>query len=242
MTTAADLQRLIEACIRDPRREPEFLRALLDADLYVHLPWSDDSPKLRLVCFTRPDGLSVIPVFSDEAKAERAAQGAVRLVVLPGRTLFTIAPGATFMLDPNDTSTTLYPEEIRALLSNGVATVAPLRGDVSSANISPALIEDCWLGHLLISVARDFECVKAVHLVQSHLAGSEEPTALLAVFAVDAAHGERVARAVGLALESSHAQPRLALDLTVYDPGSQPDWASDPCFAPIWRRMPAGVH
>lgn len=126
MTSTAELQRLISLSVADPRHEPDFLRALLTARLYVHLPLKPSSRALQLVCFTRPDGLTVIPVFTDEGKAAVAAQGAVRVGQVRGWDLFMSAPGATFMLDPNDVSTTLYPEEILALLSDGSAAMAPL--------------------------------------------------------------------------------------------------------------------
>ncbi|WP_425598101.1 SseB family protein [Vulcaniibacterium tengchongense] len=79
--------------------EPAFFQALLTAVLYVHLPLSDDSGKVRLICFTRPDGITVIPVFSDDVKAHAAARGAARVVAVVGRELFESAPGATWMLD-----------------------------------------------------------------------------------------------------------------------------------------------
>ncbi|HTH27501.1 MAG TPA: SseB family protein [Sphingobium sp.] len=64
MTSTAELQRLISLSVADPRHEPDFLRALLTARLYVHLPLKAKSRALQLVCFTRPDGLTVIPVFT----------------------------------------------------------------------------------------------------------------------------------------------------------------------------------
>jgi hypothetical protein len=112
MTTPEQLARLQARAIENPMEEPAFFQALLTAVLYVHLPLSDDSGKVRLICFTRPDGITVIPVFSDDVKAHAAARGAARVVAVVGRELFESAPGATWMLDPNDVSCTLYPEEI----------------------------------------------------------------------------------------------------------------------------------
>jgi hypothetical protein len=242
MTSPDELHHLIEASLRDPSKEPDFMRALLEAELYVHLPLSDDSGKVRLVCFTRPDGVSVIPVFSDHKKADVAAQGVVRIGVMRARELFAITPGATFMLDPNDTSTTLYPEEIQALLRGELPSIAPTRVDAGPIGMSPALPDDRWLGQLLVDVVRDLEPVQAVHLVQGHAAGSVEPTMLVGIFAVEPALGERVARAVAVALNASPRKPRINLDLTVYDPATPPDWVTEPELASLWRRARRGVH
>lgn len=146
MTTPAPLQQLIQRSVEDPRREPEFLRALLEAELFVHLPVSDDSGRIRLICCTRPDEVTVIPVFSDADRARLAAGNAARVAVVRGRELFASAPGATWMLDPDDTSTTLYPEEIRALLESGTATVAPAQFKGRATALTPAPPEVAWVG------------------------------------------------------------------------------------------------
>lgn len=243
MTTPAELKRLIELCIGDPRHEPAFLRALLDARLYVHLPMSDDSPKLRLVCFTRPDGLTVIPVFTDPTKAEVAAQGAARIAAMQGRELFRIVPGATFMLDPNDISTTLYPEEIEALLANGTATIAPATMSGTSVGLSPAPAEDHWLAERVVDVVHGIASVEAAHLMQSHVAGSLDPTNLLIVLAVPAADAERAARAVALTLAASGRQPRLPVDLATYDPSEpRPGWGAEAGLEAFWTRAGSRVH
>jgi len=241
MTSPAELHRLIEASIRDPRREPEFLRALLEADLYVHLPRSDDSTALRLVCFTRPDGVTVIPVFSDFEKAQLAAQGAVRIALIEARRLFENSPGATFMLDPNDTTTTLYPEEVQALLRGVPAPIAPVPATVRDLDLSDPQPEDEWVGELMGRALHKIEAVKAVHLALGQPSGADAPTNLLAIIQVDDMHAERVARAVAVALQSAARSPRLPLDLTVYAPHTTPDWMPKEglrCFLP--RRK--GVH
>lgn len=242
MTSTAELQRLISLSVADPRHEPDFLRALLTARLYVHLPLKAKSRALQLVCFTRPDGLTVIPVFTDEEKASVAAQGAVRVGQVRGWDLFMSAPGATFMLDPNDVSTTLYPEEILALLSDGSAAMAPTSIPDTPVDVSPALPEDAWIGQLVVDAVRPIEAAEAVHLVHAHVAGSVEPTGLLAVVAVPHAFAERVARAVALALQTNDREPRLPVDLSSYEPAEPPDWAATPDFPPVWVRRPTVSH
>ncbi|GAB2519039.1 SseB family protein [Lysobacter humi (ex Lee et al. 2017)] len=242
MTSTAELQRLISLSVADPRCEPEFLRALLTARLYVHLPITPSPHALQLVCFTRPDGLTVIPIFSDETKAAVAAQGAVRVGSVRGWDLFMSAPGATFMLDPNDVSTTLYPEEILALLADGEAATAPTCIPDAPVDVSPAGPEDSWIGHLVTQAVRPIEVAEAVYLLHAHVAGSVEPTGLLAVVAVPDAFAERVARAVALALQASDRVPRLPVDLTSYEPAQAPAWVGTPGFEPVWVRRPAVPH
>lgn len=242
MTTEAELKRLINLSVDDPRYEADFLRALLPATLYVHLPLAKSGRKLHLVCFTRPDGLTVIPIFSDHAKAEVAAQGAVRVGSVRGWELFMSAPGATFMLDPNDTSTTLYPEEITALLADGSAAIAPTSVPEAPVSVSPPLPEDAWVVDLVVTAVQAIEDVQAAHLVHAHADGSLEPTGLLAVVAVPPALAERAARAVALALQASPRTPRLAVDMTSYAPDAPPDWVTLEGLGPAWARRPSATH
>lgn len=236
MIGSDELKRLIQQAIEDPRREPAFLAALLDARLYVHLPLSDDLARVRLICFTRPDGLTVIPVFSDVEQAVAAARSAARVCAVSGRELFKSAPGATFMLDPNDVSTTLYPEEIRALLQGDEPAIAPRIVQQSPVDLSPIGPQNRWVADLVIEAVRTIESAEAVHLAQVHIEGVPEPTRLLAVVAAPLAWSERIARAVAIALKNSPRVPDLGVDLSTYDPGERPAWTSQPGLSAIWVR------
>lgn len=242
MTTPAELQRLIDLSLADPRHEPEFLRALLDAQLFVHLPLTDDSTRLRLVCFTRPDGITVIPVFTDAGKAEVAAQGAVRIGTVRGRELFMSAPSATFMLDPNDISTTIYPEEIQTLLAGCEAAIAPTVIPQGPVSVAPASPEDRWIGELVLEAVRAIKGVQAIHLVQAHVAGALDPTGLLVVVAVPRAWSERTARAVAAALKTSPRAPRLPVELTTYDPAKPPEWVAESGLGALWTHTCGRAH
>lgn len=242
MTTEAELKRLIARSIADPSQEPDFLRALLTATLYVHLPHKRTNAKLHLVCFTRPDGLTVIPIFSDKKKAARAAQGAVAIGALTGRDLFISAPGATFMLDPNDDSTTLYPEEIVALMNDGAASSAQRFTTDAPMALSAALAEDLWLGELIAEAVKTIESVAAVYFVQTHYAESTEATGLLACVVVPSALAERAARAAALVIGGCEQQPRLPVDLATYDPTDPSDWVVLAELEPVWERHPASAH
>lgn len=109
----------------DSRHEPALLQKLLTVALYVHSPLGPRTGRLNICMFDRPDGLRVIPVFTDIKKAKKAGRGRVVSVPVQGRVLFEATRGATLMINPNDVSCTLYPEEIDGLLESGaVAHVA----------------------------------------------------------------------------------------------------------------------
>lgn len=236
MTTPCELQRLITLSVVDATYEPYFLRALLEAELYVHLPLTDDSGRLRLVVFNRPDGVQVIPVFSDLERARRAAGSAARIASMRGRDLFAGVPGATWMLDPNDTSTTLYPEEVRALLATGRASVAPRLFQTGRTQISPSPPEDRWLAEVLASALGPIAAAQAAHVVRGHHPVPESVATLLIIVAIAPEHAERAARAVALMLENCGQSLRVPVDLGTYDPAAPPSWVGDPGFEPLWER------
>ena len=66
MTSQAELDQLSQLSRSDERLAPAFFRALLDATVYAHVPTSDDSGRIRMIQFRRPDGVMVLPFFSDD--------------------------------------------------------------------------------------------------------------------------------------------------------------------------------
>ena len=221
MTTLTELQHLRTRAIADPREEAAFLRALLGATLYAHLPLSDDSGKMHLVMFTRPDGLTVIPIFSDPKQAQEAAHRYVRVAAVPGRDLFEATRGATLMLDPNDVSMTLYPEEIAALLDEGRAALAPTPFDGPALELlAPEPLRDAWLMDVLATGLASIETVQAVHLAAARPAGVEGAAdRLLVILEVPRRDVERAARAMAVAIEAAPGVPWLPIDLASYEPG-----------------------
>lgn len=182
MVTSADLERIRDAALADPDLEAEFLRALLEATLYAHLPMSDDSGKLRFLMFTRSDGLTVIPVFTDVSKAQAAAGRAARVAGVSGREFLEATRGATLMLDPNDVSMTLYPEEIAVLLDSGRAAPAPVAFDGPSLELLPAEPRDAWLLDVLETALAPVNAVHRFHLVAARPTGSNDaPDRLLVI-------------------------------------------------------------
>lgn len=231
------LDRMITRAVADARFEPAVLRTLLEVPLFAHAPLSDDARRLRLLQFTRPDGLTVIPIFGDAEKAQCAAQGAARVIECPGRQLLEATRGATLMLNPNDTSTTLYPEEIAALLDEGAATIAPVRGHVDNTEVCAASLEDRWIGEIAVDALLPVAGATAVHLLQAWRRGEPpEQAGLLIAVRVSDREAERAARAVGLALAESRRRPASVIDLVTFAPDEpEPAWL-DADASRVWRR------
>lgn len=231
------LQMLIEASIADPAREPEFLLGLLDAPVFFHLPLSDDSGRIRLLQFRRPDGLTVIPIFSDHDRARHAAQGNARVASAPGRELLEATRGATLMLDPNDTNCTLYPEELAALLDEGVALPAPPRAPASTPELVAAGEAYQWVARLVAEAVEGIAQVRAVWLAKRVDVPAGSPPVLVAILGVAPAHAERAVRALGLTLASRVRRGEFTLDATAVDPYATPEpWPTALGIAPCWCR------
>lgn len=233
-----DIDELMRSAIADPRHEPAFLKALLDATLYVHLPLSDDSGRLRLIQFTRPDGLQVIPIFTDLDKANIAAQGAAKIGCVPGRELFEATRGATLMLNPNDHSCTVYPEEIAALLDRG--DVAIVQSFVSDREFTlvDAGSDFRWIVDRAVEAIEPIEAVSAVYLAR-RVDVDAKGLLLVLVVQVPASLGERVARAIGTALVRPLSSTQIGVDVGVVEPGEQePLWLKESGLEPAWRRSP----
>ncbi|GHA76569.1 SseB family protein [Cognatilysobacter bugurensis] len=235
MTAALDA--LMQRAISNPADEPEFLRALLDAQLFVHRPQGDDDDRLRIVQFDRPDGLQVIPVFTDIHKAYAATSATVEIVGLKGRVLFEATRGATFMLNPNDTSCTLYPEEIADLLSGRPVSRAPIADHIEGVGVEPAEENDLWIARLVVGALEAIEPVTVLYQLKAHVPNSAGPPAALLVIGVPEQHAERAARAVNGRLEANAHRLLCAVDLTHFDPCAPvPDWLKPFAAHPVWRR------
>lgn len=238
MATATELERLRERALADPRQEAAYLRALLSATLYAHLPLSDDSGRMRLVMFTRPDGLAVIPVFTDLTKAHAAAGGHVRVTAVPGRDLLEATRGAILMLDPNDLGTTLYPEEIVALLDEGRVATAPVAFNCPALELLPPVaLRDGWLLDVLETALTPIDAVRRVHLAAARPTGAASAAdRLLVVLEAPQALVERAARAIAVALEGAPQVPWLPIDLASYEPGEIPVVGTDSGLDNAWTR------
>lgn len=237
MTTVAELQRLKQRALADPTCEVDYLRALLDATLYAHAPLSDDSGKQHFLMFTRPDRVTVIPLFTDLAQAQDAARNAARVVAVQGRQMLEATRGATLMLDPNDVGMTLYPEEVASLLDAGEAAIAPVAADGPDLELQSPEPGDAWLMDLVAASVAPIAEVERVHLAAARPKGSTgEADRLLVIAAVPPAWGERASRAIATALFKSGRPPRLPVDLATYVPGETPAVSMDEGLRVAWVR------
>lgn len=233
-----DLDALMAASIENPAMETIFFRALLDADVYVHAPAQPTGPNLSLVTFVAPEGVRVIPVFTDRAKAEFASSHLVRIVKLTGRQLFTVTPGATFMLNPNDRRCTLYPEEIQALLRHGQMarfSTEQLKQDFQVAVAAPTGAPP-ELEATAVQVLSTFPGVRRAYLCEfrqePHL---DHPWLVIAVVGVGLDE-ERVGRALATALQTGSTRLEATVDLIfLKDEDAYPPWLVDANLTPFFE-------
>ena len=239
MNSSDSLDDLMEQSIRDSRKEPAFFRTLLDATVYAHAPLNDSSEKLRLVMFKSPDdGELVIPVFTDEAKAEFAARGNVRIVSLTGRTLFDITRGAIVMINPNDARCTLYPEEICELLASG--SIAPIQKDQFEENGTRCYKLDKLPQPLTKALKKSLPNIRGVEI--AYVAGLKWrqpnlPDSVVIALGGHPDRAEREVRAVATALHRTIEALDQPVDVVHFDSnGTQPAWIRQLGLKPVYRR------
>lgn len=239
MNAPDSLDDLMEQSIQDFRKEPDFFRALLDATVYAHAPLNDSSEHLRLVMFKSPDdGEPVVPVFTDEAKAEFAARGNVRIVPLTGRTLFEITRGAILMLNPNDARCTLYPEEIGELLASG--TIASVQKGQFQENETRCYKLDKVPRALTKALKKSLPHILGIEV--AYVAGlkwrqEDHPDSVVIALGGRADRAEREVRATVTALHRALGEPSLPMDLVHFDSRqAKPDWIRRLKLVPVCRR------
>jgi hypothetical protein len=239
MASSAELDDLMEQSIRDFRREPAFFRALLDATVYAHAPLSDQSERLRLVMFKSPDDSQlVIPVFTDEGKAEFAARGNVRIVSMTGRTLFDVTRGAVVMINPNDARCTLYPEEIAELLASG--TIAPIQKSQFQENETRCYKLDQVPRLLAKALEKTLPGIRTVEV--AYVAGlkwqqPDHPDSLLIALGGNADKTEQEVRATATALHLAVERLDRPVDMVHFDMSqAQPEWIRRLGLKPVYRR------
>lgn len=239
MSAPGSLDDLMEQSIQDFRKEPDFFRALLDATVYAHAPLNDSSERLRLVMFKSPDdGELVVPVFTDEAKAEFAARGNVRIVPLTGRTLLEVTRGAILMLNPNDARCTLYPEEISELLASG--TIAPVSKDQFEENGTRCYKLDKLPQPLTKALKKSLPHIQGIEV--AYVAGLKwrqpnYPDSVVIALGGHPDRAEREARAVATALHRPIAALDQPVDIIHFDcNGAKPEWIRHLGLKPVYRR------
>lgn len=239
MITPDELNQLLDASIANPDTEPEFFRALLDATLLAHTPLHDDSPRLRFVMFSHPiDHALTIPVFTDEAKANFAARGKVRVVSIPGRLLFEATKGASLTINPNDTWCTLYPEEISELLATG--NVAWIRKDQFEENDARSFKLETIpapLTKALLKSLPKIADVKVAYVAGIRWRQPDRPDSLLIVLGGSAHGAEHEVRATATVLQPIFERLNQSVDMQHFNgAGPPPDWIRHLGLKPVYRR------
>ena len=215
----AELERLRQKALSSPEGERAFFSALLNARLFAHVPISDDSGRLRFVQFERPDGLTVLPVFTAHARALKAIGPAVRIVELDGRVFLEATRGATLMLDPNDESCTLYPEEVASLLKYGAlpAVVTLANGPpLYLSNIAPADVPP-WLASTLRIAYAALPVVEAAFLLE-RVKPAPDGAFLVVIIGVPTMHAQHAMRATASALGGRPDRWAAPIDVATFDP------------------------
>jgi len=239
VVSAHKLKELLERAKGDAGEDPAFLRALLDAQIYAHVPRSKRLYPWRFMQFRRREGIMVVPCFSTEKKAKRASGSVARVIAMTGRQFLESTLGSTVILDPEDTPCcVLYPEEIASLLDEGyVARVQSLKLDEGAPPVCKLEPMPVDLIDLLVPVLGELPFVDVAYiagLAWKDLAGCVTP---LVVLGGDSKLAERAARAVTTVLQRQSSKFQTVVDLAHFDTrGVPPPWIGELKLTAIYRR------
>ena len=237
-TSQRDLDALLAASIEDSAFEPVFFRALLDASVFVHAPVRPSSQNLQLVTFVAPEGMRVIPFFTDFAKAKRAWSPKVRIIELTGRELFEATPGATYMLNPNDRRCTLYPEEVSELLRSGrmaMFSTESLAQSIRVAVTAPTPAPTALIDFLLATLP-GFPSVAAAYLCDVRPEDKLEEPRLIISLVGAGMDEERIGRAIATGLQLGPARPEVIVDIVFVNSGKPlPPWLAESGILPFYE-------
>ena len=114
-----DLDELFAAAIIDPSSRPQFIAALLEADVVISGEDLGDET-ISVKRLVDEDG-PVIPFFTSDDMLEMTARSipdfTARPIRLPCRALWASSPGARFVLNPRSHGRVFRPDEVAALLA-----------------------------------------------------------------------------------------------------------------------------
>lgn len=240
MISSSELDDLMAQSLRDFRKEPAFFRALLDAIVYAHAPLENQSERPRLVMFKSPDdGEFVVPVFTDEAKANFAARGNVRIVSMAGRSLLNAIRGTAVMINPNDARCTLYPEEISELLATGNVALVQ-KGDFTDDEAEYFKLEKPppTLTKALKKSLPGIQGVEVAFIAGVKWRQANRPNSVLIALGGRAGNAEREVRATITALRRVVHELVEDIDLTHFDSKqAAPEWIHLMGLKPVYRRQ-----
>ena len=222
MITEAELNRLMQRAMDDPREQWNFMTALLGATVYAHVPISDDTGRYRFVMFNRPDnGEMALPFFIDEAEAYATVGPDRRVVALNGRMFLEVTLGSPLLLEPNRARCSLYPEAVRTLLT-----------EAANTKFSPSVIpadQDILVGpgpkEIERVLARALTTLPQVH--KAFLAVMAQPNAptdrsLLVVLCAPSSVTEEAALTLSVLLKPYMADGSVRSSLMTYERHEEP--------------------
>ena len=237
----SELNRLLEAALDDQRQEKPFFQALLDSTIYCHCP-KNVSPGTKFVQFRGPNDELLLPFFSDKGKADRAAQGKLRVFALQGRDLLQRTLGATLVLNPNDRWCKLYPDEVRQLLVHSelpnLETESLSMGtsvDIHTESVPPPGFEVFLLPQIQLLTE-----IERAYLTDMRLSPQEvDHHWILVAIATTEAH-ERTARNLVARAQPFCEERQIQFSVMVYSPDDPNDrWISELFPSPFYRRVEA---
>lgn len=239
MTEASEneLEQWLERARTNPAEEQAFFRRLLEAIVFVHVPVSDDSGKVRLVQFRHPDGFDAVPFFTSREKALRASSPAVRVVGVLCRDLLEGSRGAIVMLNPNDGGAVLYPEEIASLLESGFLARVE-KAETPWLHVRPAQSAPVWLGPRICACLQQADYVSAAYILETNPTEAwDQPPGLLICLVADVVLAERAARLVTSAIQPLCSQLGCIIDVTIHDATRPlPEHLDQPEVVPVFER------
>lgn len=219
-----ELQALMTEARLDPAKEEIFLRALLNATVYAHVPKTrPPAGRMQFIQFRWPENEQlVLPVFSGKDRADVAAAGKVGVIAMSGRHLLMLTQGATLILDPNNEGVTLYPAEVQALLSGRPLAPAPTLEVISEdvlVQVRTPGAEAADLCALLNACFDQDKDVTSAYMVEVHRGEHHEDIFLLVFVIADPRRSEHIARTCGQRLNHRPIAP-LPVTFKFHPPGT----------------------
>lgn len=204
------LETALQRAADHPAERPEFYRTLMASSLYV-LGTSggeavDDHVDLKagdhitIHHWEKPDGTTVIPVFSSLVALQRAIEVESKYLKLPAGDFFKMTQGQGVLLNPrSDYGKEFVPEEIESLLAEGTGRMPQSRVVEEKTKVflgEPAVMPDRMLIELSAFFAK-YPGVRRAYLALMHdPAVDERPHYLVAVDLTGEV--EKVMRGAGL--------------------------------------------
>jgi len=179
-TQETPLETALRLAADDPGCRPDFYKMLLEAKVFIiqHTEHPREGKRraeagesIAIRHWMRDDETPIIPFFSSLDALQRAITEEVTYMELPARALFEMTQGAALVLNPSlEYGKEFFPDEIEALLSDGVNRVAEQRTTKKSTEVllgQPAEYPEKMVNALVSLFSRQ-DNVKAAYLVLMH--------------------------------------------------------------------------